>query len=159
MPPLYEGTMNIRQYKYKCNRVLGMSQENAALAAGYSANMAAKKAYKIERAVNAGIKKALEQAGLTDKVLAQHAVQGLQATKVVSAVIVGKDATDKTDDFIDVPDWSSRHKYYDTVLKVTGRLKATPDSESNVNFTKMGDVIINNQVLEYKIGSDTNKST
>jgi len=46
----------------------------------------------------------------------------MKANKVVSAVIVGKDADEKTNDFIDVPDWSARHRYYDTILKLRGKL-------------------------------------
>jgi len=151
--------MDIRHHKYKHNRLLGMSQSNAARAAGYSERYSRRKAHRIEKLLSGSIKEALERAGMTDKVLAQHAVEGLNAMKVVSAVIVGKDATDKTDDFIEVPDWTARHKYYETILRVTGRLSNSVNVLGNVSFTKMGDVIINDKVLEYNIGSDTNKST
>jgi hypothetical protein len=153
--------MNIRQYRYKENRLKGMNSENAAIAAGYSRSTARAKAYRIERSARVGIADAFEQAGLTDKFLAEHAKQGLNATKTVSAVIVGAEATDKTDDFIDVPDWQARHKYFDTILKVGGKIVNKVDVSGNITFTKMSDVEVvdvnnNNRLLEYSIGKSDN---
>lgn len=56
-----------------------------------------------------------------DKVLATHEA-GLEATKVVSAVIVGKDANDKTNDFIDVPDYPTRLKAVELAYKVKKKI-------------------------------------
>ena len=64
----------------------------------------------------------LEAAGVTDNLLQKKIMEGLDATKVVSAVKTSKDATADSTDFIDVPDYVARHKYLETVLKLKRRL-------------------------------------
>ena len=115
--------MNIRQQRYKSNRILGMNQYNSARAAGYSHNYALKGGSRIEKLAKIGIGDAFEQAGLTDKAIIKHAFEGLAAMRTVSAIITGKDAGAADKDFIDVPDWTARHKYFDTILKMTDRLR------------------------------------
>lgn len=56
-----------------------------------------------------------------DKVLQAHQA-GLEATKVVSAIIVGKDANSKTTDFIDVPDHPTRMKAVELAYKVKKKI-------------------------------------
>lgn len=54
-------------------------------------------------------------------------LEGLSATKVVSAVVNGKDAKDAnaaTMDFIEVPDLNVRHRYWRDFLKAMGFLGA-----------------------------------
>jgi hypothetical protein len=113
--------MNIRQQNYKKNRILGMNKYNAAIAAGYSHNYS--KNCRPEKVVKDGIIDALERAGLTDKQLAGIAVAGTQATKVISANITYGDADEKTNDFIEVPDWQSRHKFFESCIKLKGHLQ------------------------------------
>lgn len=48
----------------------------------------------------------------------QKLKEGLDATKPISAVVVGKDANEKTMDFVDVPDFKTRREYH----KALGRL-------------------------------------
>ena len=116
--------MNTRQQLYKKNRLSGMSAYQSAVKAGYS-HATAIAAYKnIEKRIN--FDDALVKAGLDDNTLAKHAQEGLQATKVISANITYGDADEKTNDFIEVPDWASRHKYYDTILKLQNKLKDKP---------------------------------
>lgn len=62
---------------------------------------------------------AMIEAGITDNKLATVLSEGLEATKVISAV-VGKNADEKTMDFIDVPDHPTRHKFLETALKIKG---------------------------------------
>lgn len=116
--------MSIRQRLYRKYRIEGMNKKAAALKAGYSYSTATTDTKKLDKNVN--MDEWLQQAGLTDKALSVHAREGLEATKVVSAIIVGKDADEKTNDFIDVPDWSARHKYFETVCKLRGKLKNDP---------------------------------
>lgn len=84
----------------------------------------------------------MEQAGLTDKILNDKLQEGLNATKQLGARIVIKknsptsqangemlDANAQTDDFIEVEDYPTRHKYLETALKIKGRL---------VNKTEVG---------------------
>ena len=126
--------MNVRLQKYKANRLLGMNIVNAARAAGYSENYALHKSYRIERMEKVGMADAFEQAGLTDKAIVGHGLQGLCANKVISANIIHGDADEKTNDFIDVPDWANRHRYYETILKLTDRLRDKPLIGENVNI-------------------------
>ena len=127
--------MNIRLQKYKANRLLGMNIYNSARAAGYS-HAYAKKA-KPEKVAKGSLTDAFEQAGLTDKAIVAHALQGLCANKVISANIIHGDADEKTNDFIDVPDWAARHKYYETILKLTDKLrdKALIDQSIHKHYT------------------------
>ena len=66
--------MNLRQQKYKANRLKGMTQYNAARAAGYSENYS-KQGSRIEKVVIDSIQNTLEQAGMTDKFMAEQLVK------------------------------------------------------------------------------------
>lgn len=63
----------------------------------------------------------MEEAGVTDKVLQQKLLEGLESTRTISA-IKGTSANGGTTDFIDVPDYQTRHKYLETALKLKKRL-------------------------------------
>lgn len=82
----------------------------------------------------------MDDEGITDKKLISLIVDGLNATKVISAqVVVNKNkrgslerdtpevkekiADEKSTDFIDVPDFAVRHKYIETALRLKERLK------------------------------------
>lgn len=101
---------NRRQREYRLNRVKGMNQYNAARAAGYSENYARDHSDRIEKAVKVGIGDIFEQAGLTDKFLAEFAAQGLKATK-----LCGRDS-------VEFADWMARHKFFETILRLKGYL-------------------------------------
>lgn len=64
----------------------------------------------------------LEEAGITDKLLQQKILDGLDSTRTVSAVNTSKNATASSNDFVDVPDFLTRHKYLETALKLKKRL-------------------------------------
>lgn len=64
--------MNLRQKRYKYNRMRGMNQYNAAKAAGYSESYSRTHNDRIERATKSDILDALEQAGITDKFIAER---------------------------------------------------------------------------------------
>lgn len=106
---------SIRQLKYKHNRLIGMSQYNAALAAGYSHVAATKNSHRIERAVAGGIAEAIERAGGTNKVIATRLVDmALNANKVQNATLLittengERKVIESKDDFIEIPDNKSR---------------------------------------------------
>lgn len=65
---------------------------------------------------------------LPDDLLMKVHSEGLQANRVLSAKIVvlggNKEATTQTDDFIEVPDHATRHKYLDTALKLKDKYPA-----------------------------------
>lgn len=50
--------------------------------------------------------------------------EGLQATRVISAVNTSKQANGGTTDFIDVPDHAVRHKFAETALKLKNKFPA-----------------------------------
>lgn len=72
----------------------------------------------------------MEEAGITDKLLQQKILEGLNATRVISAKITSKEADSQTDDFIDVEDYLTRHKYLETALKLKKRLTDRVDVTS-----------------------------
>lgn len=127
--------MNIRQQKYKKNRLLGMNPENAAVAAGFSVSYARAKAYRIERSAKVGMADAFERAGLTDKAIVTHALEGLNAMKLQSCnIFISKPNAESIDadkliinknsnDFVEVEDWANRHKYFNTICEMTERIK------------------------------------
>ena len=126
--------MNIYQQKYKRNRLLGMNQYNAARAAGYSETTSRTHSDRIERAIKGDLRDAFEQAGLTDKAIVAHALSGLNALKLQSCnIYVSKPNAESvdadkliinknSDDFVEIEDWNARHKYFETILKLTERL-------------------------------------
>ena len=132
-----ESEMNDRQQKYKANRIAGMNQYNAAKAAGYSENYSKKGGSRIEKLVKVGLADAFEQAGLTDKAIIAHALEGLASMRTVSAIITGKDAGAADKDFIDVPDWTSRHKYFITICELTNRLKRNGEAGNNISIVNI----------------------
>lgn len=76
----------------------------------------------------------LEEAGITDSLLQKKIMEGLDATRTVSAKIINskgvQDANSQTDDFIDVPDFIARHKYLETALKLKQKLIERKDITS-----------------------------
>lgn len=101
--------MNIRQQRYKENLLLGMSKYAAARKAGYSHNTAINATKNIERRCDMNAE--LEMAGLTDKQLAEHAAEGIKATRTYfndeNEMIVGDD-------------WPTRFRYFDRILDLKG---------------------------------------
>lgn len=74
--------MNIRQQKYKKNRIAGMNAYNAAISAGYAHAYAVHATERIDPKLTS-LNNYLERVGLTDKVLAQKLSQLTDATKVI----------------------------------------------------------------------------
>lgn len=85
----------------------------------------------------------LEEAGITDHLLQQKIIEGLDASKQLASRIFVKnpkkattqkgeliEATETTDDFIEVPDFAIRHKYLETALKLKKRLMDRVDVTS-----------------------------
>lgn len=70
---------------------------------------------------------------LPDAKLAQVHQEGLEATKVISAKIVGMNANEQTDDFIDVPDYQTRAKYLELGYKIKGRMNDNTVQIANVS--------------------------
>jgi hypothetical protein len=74
----------------------------------------------------------MEEKGLTDIKLINKLNEGLDATRVISAV-KGTSANGGTTDFIDVPDFMSRHKYLETAFKLKKRLENKDNGQTLVD--------------------------
>lgn len=95
----------------------------------------------------------LEEAGVTDKLLQEKITEGLDATRTVSAINTGKNATASSNDFVDVPDFMARHKYLETALKLKQKLIDRKDLTTNgkdLQFNNLTDDQLNN-LIESKI--------
>lgn len=136
--------MNIRQQKYKENRItLGMNQFDAAMAAGYSFNYASKRSKQLEKVVN--IEGWLNQVGLTDKQIAYKLFKKTEATKNISCnIFIEKDgqmkkADGKSLDFIEVPDEAIQLKALEDICRIKGLFKDSPliDQSKHTHLTKI----------------------
>jgi len=105
--------VNIRLQKYKKNRILGMSQYNAALAAGYSKAMA--KSHTKELEERAKITDVLERQGLTDKCLAIKVLELVEASDIV--IIEGVEMR------VNRPNWPARAKGLELALRLKDLLR------------------------------------
>lgn len=115
--------LTLRQRKYRANRLKGMSQYNAARAAGYSESYC-KVACRLEKSGKVSIADLAEQMGVTDQFIVDYIQKAIEAEKVISV------ESDRAKDNglmewvkITVPDWQSRHKFMETLLKLTERIK------------------------------------
>lgn len=130
----------LRQQRYKLNRLKGMNQYNAAIAAGYSEKYA-RQACRIERLVKVSISDIIERAGLTDKELIEYAQEGMKATK-----LFGKKG-------IEHADWNARHKFFQTILLLKEKLKSK-EVEGGINISPNITVVITDK----KVKNDNNNA-
>jgi hypothetical protein len=87
----------------------------------------------------------LEIEGITDNYLALHTKQGLEAKKPIACDVMIKNENGElkvnknSNDWIEYEDWHVRHRYYETVLKLTNRLKDSPlvDQSKHTYLTKI----------------------
>lgn len=130
--------MDIRLQEYKKNRLKGLGIEASAVKAGFSVSYARSKSWKIEEKANISLKESFARRGLTDEKLIEHALAGLEANKVISCNVISpsgegmSDAHGTTKDFIDVPDWANRHKYFQTILELTKRIDNKQAGSMNI---------------------------
>lgn len=95
--------------------------------AGYSPNTA-KAPSKLTN--TDGFRIAMEEAGITDKRIADVLNEGLEATR---AVVMG---TKSDESFVDIqPDFAIRHKYMETAIKVAGFVKELDTPAGNTYNT------------------------
>jgi len=69
----------------------------------------------------------IEQEGITDKLLGNKLLQGLEAEK---PIVVNQEV-------IDLPDHTNRHKYLETALKLKGHLTNSPSIAIQANDYKL----------------------
>lgn len=104
-------SLNLRQRKYKANRLKGMNQYNAARAAGYSELTSRTRSHKLEASTKIDIQNIIEQAGLTDKRLMEIANEGLESTRLYGA------------EAVEHADWMARHKFWESICELKGIIK------------------------------------
>lgn len=85
--------------------------------AGYSDSVAKNPDIVLE---SKGFQDLLEQYFPDDKLM-KVGQEGMEANKVISAHITYKDADEKTNDFIEVPDHPTRHKFWDSILELKSK--------------------------------------
>jgi len=80
---------------------------------------------------------------LPDELLQKVHREGLEATKIISANITYGDADEKTNDFIDVPDYPTRKQYLELGYKVKNKIKdkveVSGDKDNPLAFTIVED--------------------
>ncbi len=134
------GDIKVRKQIIKKKLLEGSTKKDALLAAGYPLSTATKKGTSICKPImeDPDFIKTLRDRGMTDDKLADVAVEGLDATKVISAMVIMpsgegmKEASGMTKDFIEVPDYDARHKFLVTGLKLKGHLKDKMDIDLTV---------------------------
>lgn len=125
--------LTLRQFKYKKNRLLGMTQRDAAFAAGYSRLYSAHAASRVERLVKVSIMAELDRAGVTDRVLARKLAQKLESKRPFSAKIVLKENGDlvrEESGMIQVDDNIAQIKAVELAAKLKKHLRDSDDLPS-----------------------------
>ena len=119
--------LTVKQKKFVSNKAKGMSGAEAARQAGYSPHSAREIAAEnlSKPNIRDAFLTAMEKAGITDEKVSGVLKDGLEANRVISAVILEKhgddsNATDKTNDFIEVPDHPTRLKAVSLVKDIKG---------------------------------------
>lgn len=137
-----------RQLKYRRNRFeLGMSQYNAARAAGYSDGFARSHAHRTDRVVKVGIVDELEQAGATDRFMARKLFDiANTATKLQSCTLLveeddgGDLKITSKDGKIEVPDLHLQKESIELMAKIKKQLSSAPLIPTE-GYTKMTIVV------------------
>lgn len=90
-----------------------------------------------------GFKELMLQMGIDDSKLLTVLNDGLQANKVISARNA-KEANAETDDFIEIPDHPTRHKFLETGLKLRGFL--VENKQGNITQINIGNDEVSNKL-------------
>ncbi len=111
----------------------------AAKLAGYSEASARCGSPEKQVVMKAHLKKAFEEAGLTDEYIVAYAQAGMQCNKPIN---VDKD----TKEITEYPDWQTRHKFFDTALELTGQKVEHKESGITNNIERLVIVRADNEV-------------
>jgi hypothetical protein len=109
-----------KRQRYKYNRGIGMSRKSAALAAGYSKRLAMRKHVDVP---NVDFPALFEQAGMTNLKKVERCIEGMNACD--------KKVTRGGYEYI-VPNWTVRHKFFETMLRLCGNLQPGQTNQTNV---------------------------
>lgn len=135
--------MNKRQQLYKKYRLEGLSGYKSAIAAGYSKATAINAHRNLEKRCN--FEQILLDAGIDDQTLGKICFEGLQAMRPVACDVMIKNENGElkvnknSNDWIEYEDWNVRHKFLETILKLTGKLK----DKSLIDMSQHTNVVYN----------------
>lgn len=130
-----------RRKAYKYNRKIGMSIVNAAIASGYPRSLAEKHSKRLPVPLNhnnnTDFFALFEQKQMTDIKKVEHAIAGMNATKVISVEVTNERSTRGQRVYVEreVPDWQARHKYFETMLRLCKQLEK---GDTTVNALVLG---------------------
>src|SRR3990167_939137 len=124
-----ESTLTIKQRKWIKEYIETGNATEAAMRVYDCKDRDSARALGSENVAKLSIPDLMEEMGLSDVALMNIGVEGMQANKQISGIIIGdsKDANSKTSSFVEVPDYPTRHKYWETMLKLKKRLG--PDNQ------------------------------
>lgn len=125
---------DIRIQKYKKNRLSGMNQYNAAVAAGYSESFSRSHGKKLEE--KAKIADVLERVGLTDKYLANKALELVEAVDDILIRKTNVEGIIEVDKVGTVINWKARAQGLELVLKLKNLLQEKVSIDLNVNLSE-----------------------
>lgn len=77
---------------------------------------------------------------IPDELIEKVMLEGLEANKVISANITYGDADEKTNDFIEIPDHQTRHRFLDSAIKVKGEYAAEKHVTLNMDIPVSDDI-------------------
>jgi len=98
--------------------------KEAAIKAGYSPKCAKVVACRNITKYNSYLQEVLDKKGLNELKIASKIEEGLEAKKIHGT----------SDDFIDIPDYQTQHKFLDTLCKLRGDFKEEKKEEQKTNI-------------------------
>lgn len=120
----------------------GKTLQEAGEIAGYSPKTAAEQASRAMKHSDSKLQfRAYLNQIIPDTRLAQKYSDCLEATKVISAMVIGnpQEANSQTKDFIEVPDFPTQLKTADSISRLKGHLVDANQTNIQINFDKMSD--------------------
>ena len=137
-----EKSLTVKERRLIKGVMQGKTLIQAGVEAGYARSTMEKMPGKIigKNRILKAFTELLEEAGLSDEKLSECLREGLEATKIISALISAPDGehmkgdNSMKKDFIEVPDYSTRHKFLETILKLKSMFPKTVDPPASGGF-------------------------
>ncbi len=137
--------LTIRERRLIKGLAEGLTTTDALRKAGYAESTVRKQSGRTvgNSRVLSALKELMEKKGLSDSALIDSLAGGLKSTRVISARVIEKNAGAADNDFVEVPDYPTRHAYLRTALQLKGHF---PDPrvkiDHNVNQRVSIEVLI-----------------
>lgn len=144
--------LNLRRRKFIKHYIETGNQTEAARRAGYKHPVSMGSWLMSLDEMKSAFRMLMDAAGVTDAKLIEVGKGGLEANKVISANIVQiksddptveeKEAHTKTQDFIEVPDWNARHKFWKTFCQMRGHVDTRHEDQGAGTTTQVTQVML-----------------